>query len=260
MPNTRPSRPSPPRGARWLEAPAEAPLTPAPVGMDIPAVITSILKAHTEAQLAQTNANHANLLAFQTATAQALAAKSGDKESKLTGTKRHILQACAGTLHAKEFQVEQVYWDIDVEGGLSDALGQILQQCLKPIPLSPHKTNLHITPQLIATIETFSFSSNGDKTCAGCTKGITIFAVLWQTADAINDDLVKDKYFATVTLKSVADIRKHATSTKVELLTSLGLVWVLNNYCHLLDVLFGPYCLLNLRNSVVFDVKVIYHL
>ena len=66
--------------------------------------------------------------------------------------------------------------------------------------------------------------------------------MLWQTADAINDDLVKDKYFATATLKSVADIRKHATSTKVELLTSLGLVWVLNNYCHLLDVLFGPYC------------------
>ena len=75
--------------------------------------------------------------------------------------------------------MEQVYRDMDVEGGLSDALGRILQQRLKPIPLSPHKTNLHITPQLIAMVKTFSFSSNGDKTYVGCTKGITIFAVPW---------------------------------------------------------------------------------
>ncbi len=61
-------------------------------------------------------------------------------------------------------------------------------------------------------------------------------------ADAINEDLAEDKYFAASTLKSVADIRKHATSAKVEFPTSLlGLVRVLNNYCHLLDVLFGPY-------------------
>ena len=212
-------------------------------GMDIPVFITSILKKQAESQLAQLNANHANLLAFQTATAQALAEKSGNRESKLTGTKRRILQACTGTLHADEFQVEKVYHDLDVKGGSPDALGQILRQRLKPIPLTPHKTNLHITPQLIATVKTFSFSSNGVKMYAGCTKDITIFAVSWRMADAINEDLAEDEYFAASTLKSVADIRKHATSTKVELLTSLlGLVWVLNNYCHLLDVLFGPYC------------------
>ena len=50
---------------------AEAPQAPAPVGMDIPALITSILKAQVEAQLAQTNAYQYNLLAFQTAMAQA---------------------------------------------------------------------------------------------------------------------------------------------------------------------------------------------
>ena len=92
-------------------------------------------------------------------------------------------------------------------------------------------------------VKTFSFSSNGDKTYADCTKGITIFAVPWQTANAINEDLDEDEYFAAATLKSVVNIRKHATSAKVELPTSLlGLVQVLNNYCHLLDVLFGPYC------------------
>ena len=132
---------------------------------------------------------------------------------------------------------------MDAEGGASDALGRILQKRLKPLPLSPYKTNIHITPQLIATVKTFSFSSNGDKTYAGCTKGITIFAVLWRTAEAINEDLAEDEYFEAATLKSVADIRKHVTSAKVEFPTSLqGVVRVLNNYCRLLDVLFGPDC------------------
>jgi len=41
----------------------------------------------------------------------------------------------------------------------------------------------------------------------------------------------------------VADIWKHVTSAKVELPASLrGVVRVLNNYCRLLDVLFGPDC------------------
>ena len=107
----------------------------------------------------------------------------------------------------------------------------------------PLQDQLHITLQLIATVKTFSFSSNGDKTYAGCTKGITIFAVLWRTAEAINEDLAEGKYFEVATLKSVADIRKHATSAKVELPISLqGVVRVLNNYCRLLDVLFGPDC------------------
>jgi hypothetical protein len=207
------------------------------------ALISSILKAQADAQLAQTNANHANLIAFQTATAQAMAAKGRDKESKLTAAKKRILQACTGVMHADEFTAEQEYQDMDVEGGASEALGRILRKRLKPVPLSPYKTNIHITPQLIATVKTFSFSSNGDKTYAGCTKGITIFAVLWRTAEAINEDLAEDEYFEAATLKSVADIRKHVTSAKVELLTSLqGMVRVLNNYCRVLDVLFGPDC------------------
>ena len=90
-------------------------------------------------------------------------------------------------MHAGEFVVEQVYQGVDAEGGASDALGRILRKRLKPLPLSPYKTNIHITPQLVAMVKTFSFSSNGDKTYAGCTKGITIFAVPWRTAEAINE-------------------------------------------------------------------------
>ena len=146
-------------------------------------------------------------------------------------------------MYAGKFVVEHVYQDIDVEGGTLVALGRILRKQLKPLPLSPYKTNIHITPQLIATVKTFSFSSNGDKIYAGCTKGITIFVVPWHTAEAINEDLAEDEYFKAATLKLVADIRKHVTSAKVELPTSLqGVVRVLNNYCRVLDVLFGPDC------------------
>jgi hypothetical protein len=225
-------------------APVPAPVAPVPApvavpgGLDLVALISTLLKAQADAQLAQTNANHANLIAFRTVTARALAAKGGNKESKLTAAKKRILHACAGIMHADEFVVEQVYQDMDAEGGASDALGRILWKRLKPLPLTPYKTNIHITPQLIATVKSFSFSSNGDKTYAGCTKGITIFAVPWRTAEAMNEDLTKDKYFEAATLKSGADNRKHVTSAKVELPTSLqGVVWVLNNYCRLLDVL-----------------------
>ena len=55
--------------------------------------------------------------------------------------------------------------------------------------------------------------------------------------------LAEDEYFEAATLKSVADIWKHVTSAKVEFPTSLqGVVRVLNNYCRLLDVPFGPDC------------------
>ncbi len=229
------------RGAQGTQVPVVPVPATTPVGLDIAALITTLLKAQLEAQLAQTNANHINRIAFQTVTAQAMAAKGGDKESKLTAAKQRILQACAGIMHANEFEVEQIYWDVDTKGGSAKALGWILRKQLKPIPLNPHKTNIHITPQLVVTVKSFNFLSNGDKTYAGCTKGITIFAVPWHTAKAINEDLAEDEYFAASTLKLVADIWKHVTSAKVELPTSLqGVVRVLNNYCCLLDVLYGP--------------------
>jgi len=143
-PNTLPTD----AGTHRTEAPVPAPVAPVrapaavPGGLDLPALISTLLKTQADAQLAQTNANHANLIAFQTATAQALAAKSGDKESKLTAAKKLILQACAGIMHANKFVVEHVYQDMDVEGGASDALGRILRKRLKPLPLSTYKTNI----------------------------------------------------------------------------------------------------------------------
>ncbi len=88
-----------------------------------------------------------------------------------------------------------------------------------------------------------SFATNGDKTHAGRTKGITPFGTLWQSVEAMNEDTAEEAYFNQATLKLPADIRKHTTSARVELPRDhLGLVRVLNNNTRLLEVLFGDDC------------------
>ena len=215
---------------------------PGTLAPELAALLTTIFQAQADAQQAQANVTNANFIAFHTATAQALAARSGDKDSKLTAMKQRILKACTGQPVGEDFEAEAVYREMALEGGTVDSISRILKRRLKLIPLSPHKTHIHVTPQLIATIRSLNFSANGDRTYAGCTKGITIFTTPWRTAEAINEDLAEDEYLAP-TLKSVADVRRHVTSAKVELPTSLlGLVRVLNNYCRLLEELFGPEC------------------
>jgi len=104
--------------------------------------------------------------------------------------------ACVGHADLETFVVPAVYKDMDVEGGTTDVLGRILRHRLKPIPLSPHKMNIHVTPQMVVTVKALSLSSNGDKTYAGCTKGMTLFATPWRTAEAMNEDIAEDQYFA----------------------------------------------------------------
>ncbi len=75
---------------------------------------------------------------------------------------------------------------METEGSTSEALAWILHWQLKLVPLTLHTTNIYVTKHLMLTIKNFSFSSNGDKTHAGCTKGTTIFAVPWRSVEAMN--------------------------------------------------------------------------
>ncbi len=134
-----------------------------------------MMEAQSAANVAMSVASNTNMIAFHTATAQALAAKNGDKDSKLTVAKKKILQACCGHADKDTFTTPGVYMEMDVEGGTTDALGRILRKRMKTIVGSPHKSNIYVTPQLVATIKSMSFAANGDKTHAGCTKGITPF-------------------------------------------------------------------------------------
>ncbi len=83
-----------------------------PGGMDIATLVEAILQGQNENQLAIAAASTANLMAFHTATAQALATRSGDKESKLTNMKRKILQACSGEGDTPDFSPTVLYSDI----------------------------------------------------------------------------------------------------------------------------------------------------
>ncbi len=66
---------------------------------------------------------------------------------------------------------------------------------MKTIAGSPHKSNIYVTPQLVATIKSLSFAANGDKTHAGCTKGITPFGTPWRSVEAMNEDTAEEGYF-----------------------------------------------------------------
>jgi hypothetical protein len=159
------------------------------------AIIRTMMEAQSAANVAMAAAANANMIAFHTATAQALAAKNGDKDSKLTVAKKSILQACCGHADKDTFETLVIYLDMDVEGGTTDALGWILQQRMKTIAGSPHKSNIYVTPQLVATIKSLSFAANGDKTHAGCTKGITPFGTPWRSVEAMNEDTAEEGYF-----------------------------------------------------------------
>jgi hypothetical protein len=91
------------------------------------AIIHTMMEAQSAVNVAMAAAANANMIAFHTATVQALAAKNGDKDSKLTVAKKSILQACCGHADKDTFETPVVYLDMDVEGGTTDALGRILQ-------------------------------------------------------------------------------------------------------------------------------------
>ena len=118
--------------------------------------------SQSTAQIALANTQHTNLIALHTAPARALATKGGDKDSKLTAAKRCILQACTGIMHVDEFEVEQVFRDMDAKGGTADALGRSFGNAsgrsrsppTRPTSTSPPKwsqQSSHSTSQPMAT-------------------------------------------------------------------------------------------------------------
>ncbi len=70
----------------------------APIEPDVLAIIRTMMESQSAANVAMSMASNANMIAFHTATAQALAVKNGDKDSKLTVAKKKnppsVLRAC----------------------------------------------------------------------------------------------------------------------------------------------------------------------
>lgn len=125
-----------------------------------------------------------------------------------------------------------------------EALGLTLRRLLQPDGLNArHRTQLYVTPQLVQTVKTFNFSASGDKSFAGSSRGITIFAVPWRSHESMTEEATEEDCYQQSTHKTVADVRKHTAGTKVDIPSDLlGLSRLCNNYCKLLGVLFGDSC------------------
>jgi hypothetical protein len=201
--------------------------------------MVKILEAQAEASLRL----HRNLLENFRATSVAVGATGTTRDARLSDAKLRILQACTGRGDDGPFVPSKLYLKVDQEGGTTETFSRVLRRLVVTVPGSPHKCNVHITPKIVLAAKTLNFSANDDMTFDGCQNGITPFATPWRTADANNNDLADDRYFNEATLKSPADIQRHATGTKFEPPQSLqGLVRVLTNYVRLPEVLFGEWC------------------
>ena len=212
---------------------------------DLASMLAAMVQAQTDGQIAVAAANTANLVAFTTATAQALATSSGgEKGSKLTQARKSVLQACTGEGDSATFVLPPVFLAMTTDGGTTDALSLTLRRLLQPDGLNArHRTQLYVTPQLVQTVKTFNFSASGDKSFAGSSRGITVFAVPWRTHESMTEEAAEEECYQQSTHKTVADVRKHTAGTKVDIPSDLlGLSRLCNNYCKLLEVLFGPRC------------------
>jgi hypothetical protein len=212
---------------------------------DLALMLAAMVQAQTDGQIAVASANTANLIAFTTATAQALATLAGsEKTSKLTPARKSFLQACTGKGDSEAFAPPPVFAAMATDGGTIGALGLTLHCLLQPDGIKArHRTQLYVTPQLVQTVKTFNFSALGDKSFAGSSRGITIFAVPWCSHKLMTKEATKEDCYQQPAHKTAADVCKHTAGTKVDIpLDLLGLAHFCNNYCKLLAVLFGHSC------------------
>jgi hypothetical protein len=181
-----------------------------------------------------------NMVAFRTVTAQTISTKAGDKDSRMTTSKRHILQACTGPWGGHFLHHSPgISGDGDGGGNIGGIGLDPLSAAQASPPHPPQNQHLcHTTPgadnkkpQLL--LEWQQDSRRVHK------RNHHLCGPLWRSVEAMNEDAVEEEYFEALMLKSVADIRKHVNSSKVELPTTLcGLSCMFNNYCRLLEVLF----------------------
>ena len=128
----------------WVAGLTPIPMMWAPCFLDEPGMGTTLHRAE-------------DLIRGVKATAQALATKSGDKDSKLKAMKKRILQACSGQGDTHLFCPAQVYQEMEAGGSTSEAIGHILRSLLQPKTRSIHKPNVFITLQLMQMVKSLAF-------------------------------------------------------------------------------------------------------
>ncbi len=195
---------------------------------DLGSIMVRILESQAKSSLCL----HKNLLENIRVMGAAVGVTGTTQDAQLSDMKLRILRACAGHDDGLPFVLSKLYLKVDREGGTTDTFSCVLRCLVVMVPVSPHKCNVHITSKIVLAAKTLNFSTNDDLTFDGCSNGITPFTTRWRTADANNSNLVENCYFHKATLKSPADIKRHATRAKFEPPQSLqGLVRVADKLC-----------------------------
>ena len=97
---------------------------------------------------------------------------------KLSPTRRTVLEACAGyDKDQEELELPKIYANLESAGWTADGIYTALRQQCVGVPGSRHRSKVHVTKKMVATMKSVNLSATNDRTYDGCTAGVTPFAV-----------------------------------------------------------------------------------
>jgi hypothetical protein len=77
----------------------------------------------------------------------------------------------------EEFEPPKVYNDLKAAGWTVDGTYMALQRRCVGASTSRHRSKVHVTKKMVATLKSGNYSATNNRTYKGCTAGVTPFAV-----------------------------------------------------------------------------------
>ena len=190
------------------------------------------------------NANNMKSMIEAMMATTAAAGATGTPVSKMSPTRRTVLEACAGYNNdQEEFELPELYADIESAGWTADSIYTALRRQCVGIPGSRHRSKVHVTKKMVATMKSGNLSATNDRTYDGCTAGVTPFAVPHLSPKLAHEDEVDYQAFEEATHKTHADNKKFMAGQKFGPPKDLSeVIRILNNYICWVEVMFGGEC------------------
>jgi hypothetical protein len=172
------------------------------------------------------------------------AGATGTPVSKMSPTRRTVLEACAGYNNdQEEFELPELYADLESAGWTADSIYTALRRQCVGVPGSRHRSKVHVTKKMVATMKSGNLSATNDRTYDGCTAGVTPFAVPHLSPKLAHEDEMEYQAFEEATHKTQADNKKFLAGQKFGPPKDLGeVIRILNNYICWVEVMFGCEC------------------
>jgi hypothetical protein len=192
----------------------------------------------------QMNASNMKTMIEAMMASTAAAGATGTPVSKMSPTRRTVLEACAGYNNdQEEFELPELYADLESAGWTADSIYTALRRQCVGVLGSRHRSKVHVTKKMVATMKSGNLSATNDRTYDGCTAGVTPFAVPHLSPKLAHEDEVDYQAFEEATHKTHADNKKFMAGQKFGPPKDLGeVIRILNNYICWVEVMFGCEC------------------